>query len=133
MTHVLVADGLAIVRFGTTHILQEQFPGTEVTTAADVDEMVAQLDQSKFDLLILDIHLTESDSREILEMIRRKQPFIRILLFSGRIVTTHALHYLAAGAQGLLLKSESERRLKEAINTIFKGNIYISEGFRDVW
>jgi len=132
MTHVLVADGLAIVRYGTTHILQEQFPGTQVTTAGDVDEMVVCLDQSKFDLLILDIDLTGADSREILDMIRQKQPGIRILMFSGRIVTTHALHYLAAGAQGLLLKSESERKLKEAINTIFKGNIYISEGFRDV-
>lgn len=132
MTHVLVADGLAIVRYGTTHILQEQFPGLQVTTAGNVDEMVVCLDQSKFDLLILDIDLAGADSREILDMIRRKQPGMRILMFSGRIVMADALHYVAAGAQGLLLKSESERRLKEAVNTIFKGNIYISEGFRDV-
>lgn len=132
MTHVLLADGLAIVRYGTTHILQEQYPGTQVTTAGNVDEMVVCLDQSKFDLLILDMDLAGGDSREILDMIRRKQPGIRILMFSGRIVMAHALHYVAAGAQGLLLKSESERRLKDAINTIFEGNIYISEGFRDV-
>lgn len=132
MTHVLLADGLAIVRYGTTHILQEQFPGTQVTTAGNLDELVVCLDESNFDLLILDIELAGGDSREILDMIRRKQPGIRILMFSGRILMAHALHFVAAGAQGLLLKSESERRLKEAITTIFKGNIYISDGFRDV-
>lgn len=132
MTHVLLADGLAIVRYGTTHILQEQFPGTLITTAGNVEEMVVCLDQSKFDLLILDIDLTAGDSREVLDMIRWKQPGIRILMFSGRIVMADALNYVAAGAQGVLLKSESERRLKDAINTIFEGNIYISEGFRDV-
>ena len=132
MMHVLLADGLAIVRYGTTHILQEQFPGTQVTTAGNVDEMMVCLDRSKFDLLILDIHLTGGDSRELLEMIRRKQPGIRILMFSGRMVMPNAMQHIAAWAQGLLLKSESERKLKMAITTIFQGTIYISEGFRDV-
>lgn len=132
MTNVLVADELAIVRYGTTHILQEQFPGTRVTTAGDVDEMVMCLEQSKFDLLILDIDLTGKDCGELLDTIRQKQPGLRILMFSGYIDMPHAMQYVAAGAQGILLKSESERKLKEAITAIFKENTYLSEGFRDI-
>jgi len=131
MKQVLLVDDLAIVRYGTTHLLHEQFPGTQVSTAGNVNEMVTHLDQAIFDLLILDIDFAPGNSLEILDIIRKKQPGIRILMFSGYIEMTDAQHYVAAGAHGFLLKSESERKLREAIDTIFKGNIYMSEGFGD--
>jgi two-component system, NarL family, invasion response regulator UvrY len=131
MKQVLLVDDLAIVRYGTTHLLHEQFPGTQVSTAGNVNEMVTHLDRAIFDLVILDIDFAPGNILEILGNIRQKQPGTRVLIFSGYIEITHAQRYVAAGAHGFLLKSESERKLKDAINTIFKGNIYMSEGLKD--
>lgn len=130
MTHVLLVDDLAIVRFGTTHLLKQHFPGIHISTAEDINEMVTHLDETRFDLVILDIDFPGGNNFAILDIIRLRQPGIKILMFSGNDDRIYTQRYLDAGVHGFLSKSESERQFKKAITTILQGTIYVSENLK---
>lgn len=128
MKQVLIADDLAIVRFGASKLLQEQFPGLTISYAATANELFEKLEQNKFDLLILSTNLEQAKFPETLNTIKQKQPDIRILVLSGNLKKKDAALYIVAGANGILFHSESERKLKDAIVCIFNDASYLSNG-----
>lgn len=131
MKHVLLVDDLAIVRLGTTHLLKQYFPGAEVSTAEDVNEMITHLDKTKFDLLILDISFPGGNNSGMLDIIKMRQPHVKILIYSGHNEKIFVPRYFNAGAHGFLSKSESGKKLEKAITTILQGEIYISEDLKN--
>ena len=132
MKYILLVDDQAIVRYGTIQLLMELYPGVQVKTAKDIDEMVDQLNKSKFELLILDIDFPGSSSFGMLDIIRLRQPDIKILVFSGYDEKLYAQRYLSAGAHGYLSKRDPEKKLGLAINTISQGNVYVSEELKQM-
>lgn len=126
MKQILLVDDHAIVRYGLMQLICNEFPGTEITTALNMDQVVMQLRQKSFDLLILDINFPGGNNLQMIDIVKLRQPGIRILVFSGYDEKMYALRYLQAGASGYLNKNNSEKELPIAIKLVLAGERYMS-------
>jgi two-component system invasion response regulator UvrY len=126
MTKILVADDHAIVRYGTMQLIKQSFPSFTVSDADSLDEVIRQLNEDIFDLLILDINIPGGNSLQMLDVVRLRQPSIKILIFSGYEEQLYAVRYLQSGADGYLHKNSPESELEKAVKLILNNEKYIS-------
>ena len=83
------------------------------------------------DLLTVDISLNESTNGiEFVKNIRTHLESARILVVSMHDESVYALRALRAGAQGYLMKQEVLGRVADAIRTVAKGGIFLSDAMR---
>lgn len=124
---VLIAEDHSVVRLGTMIMLEEMYPDVIVYEAANFDEVIAALNQSKFDLLVLDIHIPGGDNLKMIEIVKFRQPEIRILMFSSYDERLFALNYIQAGALGYLQKDSCSKTFKTAIRKVMNNERFVSE------
>jgi DNA-binding NarL/FixJ family response regulator len=128
--HVLIADDHAIVRYGTSLVIKELLPSGVIREAHNFDQALKLLETNKFDLLVLDINIPGGNNLQMIDVIKLRQPSIKILIFSGYDEQVYALRYLQAGADGYLVKQAPEAELKMAVQTIQNNDKYISHTVR---
>jgi len=81
----------------------------DLVLAADADEAIAQLAQTHFDYVLLDIKLPGSDGIELLRRIRRGQAtvLVPIIVLTSSSNPTDVLHCYRAGANAYVAKPAS--------------------------
>jgi two-component system invasion response regulator UvrY len=126
MISVLIAEDHTMVRYGTNMVLKELFPTGKISQAVNFEQLIHLVDTQTFDLLILDINIPGGDNLQMIDVIRLRQPDIKILIFSAYDEQLFAIRYLQAGAKGYLMKQAPEAEMKEAIQAVLKNDIYIS-------
>lgn len=131
MKNILIVDDHAIVRYGTMQILKQLFPGVHVSDAEDLDQMINCLRTHQFELLILDINIPGGNNLQMIDIVKLRQPDIKILVFSGYDEHLYALRYLQSGADGYLMKHSPETELKTAIHVIMNNDKYISPAIKE--
>lgn len=128
--HVLIADDHAIVRYGTSFLIKELLPTGTIREANNFDQALKLLDTDRFDLVVLDINIPGGNNLQMIDVIRLRQPHVKILIFSGYDEQIYALRYLQAGADGYVVKQSSEVELRMAIQTLQNNDKYISHTVR---
>jgi two-component system, NarL family, invasion response regulator UvrY len=128
--HVLIADDHSIVRYGTSFVIKELLPTGTIREAQNFDQALKLLDTHKFDLMVLDINIPGGNNLQMIDVIKLRQPNVKILIFSGYDEQLYALRYLQAGADGYLVKQATDGELKTAIQTIQNNDKYISHTVR---
>ncbi len=78
--------------------------GFVVTTAADARQAIEALDQSAFDLVMVDLVMPEIDGLQLLELIRSRDISVPILIASGVASIEQVAQAMRLGARGLLIK-----------------------------
>lgn len=132
MKKILLVDDHAIVQYGIIQLISHEFPETKICTAGNMDEMIQKLRQEKFDLLIMDINIPGGNNLQMVDIVKLRQPDIRILVFSGYDEEVYALRYLQSGVHGYLNKNNSEKELPNAIKAILNGEKYVSQAVREL-
>ncbi len=79
------------------------------------------------DLAILDISMPKLSGIEVCREIRQLFPNVKILVLTMHKDREYLYQALSAGAQGYLLKEDSDEELFAAIGTIRKGAIYVTK------
>jgi two-component system, NarL family, invasion response regulator UvrY len=131
MKNVLIVDDHTIVRYGTMQIMKQLVPDVQVSGAADMDQMIKCLREHQFELLILDINIPGGDNLQMIDIVKLRQPDIKILVFSGYDEQLYALRYLQSGADGYLTKHSSENEFKKAVHVIMNNDKYISPAIKE--
>jgi DNA-binding NarL/FixJ family response regulator len=126
MISVLIAEDHTMVRHGTSMLLKELFPDGKVSQAINFEQLLELLGHQPFDLLILDINIPGGDSLQMIDVVRLRQPSIKILVFSAYDEQLFAIRYLQAGANGYLMKDATEEEMKNAIRAVLKNDVYLS-------
>ena len=129
--HVAIADDHGAVRLGMKYMISDWMPGTAISYAEDMGELIALLDLNKIDLVVLDVNLPGGNNFQMVRRIKDKQRQARVLVFSAYDEVLYALRYLDAGADGYLQKDGTEQDIRDALNTVFKGGKYLSSGMKD--
>ncbi len=123
---VLIADDHALVRAGI-RVLVEKIEGMEVVAEAgkgsEALELVREL---RPDLMLLDITMPDGGGFEVLEQVAKKYPEIRIVVLTVHEAGEYAIRALREGAAGFLPKSAASTELEQAIQTVVRGEVYIS-------
>ena len=118
MTTILIADDHDVVRFGLRALLSER-PGWEVVAeAADGKEAVARAIKTTPDVAIIDYSLPILNGVEVTKQIRQHSPNTAVLIFTMHDNSNLIHDLLQAGALGYVLKTDIQRLLVSAIDTV---------------
>jgi DNA-binding NarL/FixJ family response regulator len=124
---IVLADDHVLFRQGVRKIISDM-PGTQVVGEANEGiEAIALIKDLLPDLAILDIGLPHVSGIEVASEIRKALPDIKILILTMHKNKEYLYHAIAAGAQGYLLKEDSDEELFAAIETIRNGAIYVTK------
>jgi len=118
---LMIVDDHEVVRTG----LQSLVEGTEievVATAAGGGEAVKLAKQSKPDVVLLDIRMTDGDGLTTLEELRQKLPDLRVVMLSTYENPTYVARASAMGASDYILKGSSRAQLLGAIKAVAAGD-----------
>ena len=123
---IMLTDDHAVVRSGIRRLL-EQDPAFAVAIEADSGEKAYQLFGDHLpDVTIMDLTMPGMGGMESIKRILSRYPTAKILVLSMHENAAFANQALRAGAKGYLPKSSLAEELVLAINSIMKGQTYIS-------
>lgn len=128
---ILVADDHGIVRMGLIQVIQRLKPKAILTEVNDYETLYAHIGKEKYDLAIIDVNMPNGTVQEAIEIIKIKQPKMKILIFSSQDEQLYAIRYLQMGADGFLHKLSSSEKINKALNTMLEDGKYISDEVRD--
>ena len=81
-------------------------------------------------IVLMDYHLPDGNGIEASKMITRKFPRISIVFMTMEHDYDIMMEALANGAKGYLLKDTSKEKLLDAIDSVRKGNIVVSDNIK---
>jgi len=123
---IVLADDHIMLRSGIRRII-EDFKDMEVVgEVGDGLELLIMLKKILTDMIILDISMPNLRGIEATREIKNIHPDIKILILSMHKSKEYLYQAISAGAEGYLLKDDSDRELFSAIDTIRNNNIYLS-------
>jgi len=124
--NILIIEDHPLIRIGLRQLISEADSKATVAQSDNFPGGLVLLDQEKFDLLILDIDIPGGENIRMMEIIRKKQPEILILIHSGYDEDVYALPYMQAGADGFLSKQASHEEFQAAFKALMNRGKYVS-------
>jgi DNA-binding NarL/FixJ family response regulator len=118
VTRILIADDHDVVRSGLRSVLEAHLNWHVVAEAADGKEAVRKAIETKPDVAVLDYSLPILNGLEATRQIRARVPGTEVLMFTMHDNETIVQELLSAGARGYLLKSDANRFLIAAIESL---------------
>lgn len=123
---ILVADDHVLIRHGIKNILKQNDQLTVVGEVGDGKELLDFLETRGVDLIILDISMPRLSGIDVVDEIKTRYGDTRILMLTMHNNEQYFCKAMSAGADGFLLKDDSEEELLEAISRILDGKNYVS-------
>jgi DNA-binding NarL/FixJ family response regulator len=118
MLRILVADDHDLMRRGVKALLQSH-AGWEVCGEAHTGrEAVAKAEELKPDVVILDISMPDLNGVDAAKRIRKGSPDTEVLILSVHYSDQLIRDILEAGVRGYIVKSDSDRDLVIAVETL---------------
>jgi DNA-binding NarL/FixJ family response regulator len=124
--HILVADDHEVVRKGIRTLLESR-PEWEICGEACTGrDAIAKTVRLKPDVVLLDITMPGLSGLEAIPEILRACPHTKVLVLTMHDSGRMASRVLAAGASGLVLKSDAARDLILALEALSKNKAFLS-------
>jgi len=127
MKNFLVIDDHEVVRAGIKTVFREMYPSCHIHEANDETSAVTQIKQQRFDLVIMDTLMPDTNSFGLLECIHANHHKEKVLVFSMCDESIYAKRFLKAGAMGFVHKSAGLTTLRHSITRVLNGRKYVSE------
>lgn len=125
--NVIIIDDHPLFSRGLSQLIETQHDFKVIGLAKDRNEALNLLNSSTPDLAIVDLNLGQEDGLELIKDINILQPSTKVLVISMHDERFYAERALKAGAKGYIMKQEAETQVINAIQTVTKGDIYLSE------
>lgn len=123
---ILIADDHEVVRRGVRTLLEAR-PEWEICGEASTGkDTIAKAARLKPDVVLLDITMPDISGLEAIPEILKAQPGTRVLILTMHDSGQVACKALAAGASGLVLKSDAARDLISALEAIGRNKAFLS-------
>ena len=124
--HILIADDHIMFRQGIKKIIEESNNLKIVGEVGNGLELLEFLKNRPVDMVILDISMPDMRGIEATREAKIICPDIKVLILTMHKNTEYLQHSIKAGADGYLIKEESDTELLTAINKVLQGDRYIS-------
>lgn len=132
MIKVLLADDHAIVRQGLKQLLSDTDDLTVAGEAANGNEVLQQVRQHDWGVLLLDISMPGKSGLELIKQIKAEKPKLPILVLSMHHEEQYALRALRAGASGYLTKETDAEHLVSVIRKVARGGVFLSANMAEM-
>ena len=128
---IILADDHALVRQGIKQILTGAFPAATFGEASNAHDLLALVQQGRWDIVVLDLTMPGSHGLNVLKQIKDDHPQLPVLILSGYPEDQFAVRAIRLGAAGYLNKEGAPEELVQALRKILDGGNYISAAVAD--
>jgi DNA-binding NarL/FixJ family response regulator len=126
MARIIVADDHVLIREGVRKLVAGEPDLEVVAEASDFAGLLALVDATPADLVLMDIHMPGAGALDALRQIRVRRPYLPVMVLSMLPEEEAALDFLIAGAAGYISKEAAANDLIGAIRKVLGGYRYIS-------
>lgn len=123
---VLLVDDHRMFHQALRLLLEHQLHLTVAATAESGAEALAHVGNSAFDLILMDVHLPDTNGIDVSRRILELRPDARIIVLSSDADPLRVDEALLAGVMGYLLKINATDELRAAIESVAAGTRYLS-------
>jgi DNA-binding NarL/FixJ family response regulator len=128
---ILLADDHVLIRHGIKNIIKKDDNFCVVGEVSNGEQLMVFLEESVVDMIILDISMPGIGGMEAVGLVKKKYPSIKILMLTMHKNKQYFYNAMAAGADGYLMKDDSDQELLIAIKKVLSGKSYISPYMAD--
>jgi two-component system, NarL family, response regulator NreC len=125
-TRVVLADDHTLIRAGLRMVVDAQPDLAVIGEAADGRDAVAQAQNLKPDVIVMDIGMPSLNGIEACRQVREVAPETQVVMLSMHSDEGYVLRALKAGAKAYLLKDSAEADLARAIRAAAAGKSFFS-------
>ncbi len=118
--NILVIDDENIICDACHLVLTEK--GHTVEYCKTGETGLRAMEQTGYDLVLLDMKLPDMDGMEILETIREEMPGLRVIVMTGYSTMSNAVQAMKLGAVDYLSKPFTDDELLESVEKVFPGS-----------
>ena len=118
---ILLADDHVLIRHGIKNIMKKDFRLHVIGEANNGKELLSFLENSEVDLIILDISMPGIGGMEVIGIVKSRYPWIKILVLTMHKNKQYFYNAMSAGADGYLMKDDSDEELLVAIEKVNSG------------
>ena len=126
---ILLAEDLELNHFIVESLLQEK--GCTVVSVGDGTLAIKKIEETNFDLILMDISMPVMDGLEATRIIRKnadpKKSTIPIIALTANALKGDEAHFIEAGMNGYISKPFKESALLNTIMGALNGNAFIRE------
>ncbi|MFI5272253.1 MAG: response regulator [Ktedonobacterales bacterium] len=123
---LLIADDHDILRDGLRALLEMASDIVVVGEARSGREAVAETEQLRPDVVLMDISMPDLDGVEACERIRQRLPHVHVLFLTMHEAEEYFFRALRAGASGYVVKRTAAADLLAAIRAVAHGESFLS-------
>lgn len=131
MKKILIADDHAIVRIGVSELIRNNFLNLDCYEAASGDELFSLMQENTYELIVLDLHMPGVNSLRIVDSILNLNPANRIIILSLYADGLIGEYCIRAGAMAYVSKMNEFYMLKDAIEEVLAGRLFITPAIRN--
>lgn len=124
---IAIADDHQLIRAGISMILKEQPNFQVVQQAANGQELMDSILQTKPDVVLLDLEMPRLSGKETLLAIRNTNLDIKILVLTMHNNKAFIIQMMELGANGYLIKDTEPEEVILAINKVMQSDYYFSD------
>lgn len=125
---VLLVDDHAVVRAGFKLLLSSSANIAVIAEATRGEQAILLYSQLQTDIVVMDLSMPGIGGLETIRRLCQRDAQARILVFSVHDQQVFVQRALQAGARGYISKNTAPHILTEAIESLFKGEIYVESG-----
>ena len=130
-TRILLVDDHPLLRTGLALTLSDEPDFEVVGQAADAEEALDVIDWLDPHLVVVDLSLPGMGGLELVKHLQTIKPEVRTLVVSRHDESLYAERAVRAGARGYVSKLQAGDRIVEAVRTVLRGGIYLSDDVKD--
>lgn len=129
---IYIIEDEEVVRLSMMEIIDKLQDDIEVIGySGNGEEGLKECLELKPDLAFVDIMLPDINGLEVLSVIKKKSPEIKVIIHSGYLILNIAKLSYDEKADGIIEKPASVHEIKTAINAVLSGDVYYSKNIMD--
>jgi DNA-binding NarL/FixJ family response regulator len=125
---VFVLDDHPITRYGVVRLIADQPDLAVCAEAESAEEALLNIRTAHPDLVLADLTMPGKSGLDFIRELLAQLPGTPVLVMSMHDENVYAERVLRAGGRGYIMKSEGGVRLLEAIRTVLRGQVFLSNG-----
>jgi DNA-binding NarL/FixJ family response regulator len=126
MAKIIIADDHIVLRNGLRTLLESIEEWEVVAEASDGFEVLPLVEEHAPDVVILDLSMPNLGGVETIARMQKLEQHPGILVLSAKDDEVSVAEAMSAGAAGFVPKTASTDELKFALNSVLKGQTYLS-------
>lgn len=124
---VLLVDDHALIRIGIKLVVEQRCSHKVVAEASNIAEALVRMAEWRADVVITDISMGNDNGLNMVRELKRLRSDVAIIVVSMHDGEATVAEALKLGIAGYVLKDAAARDLESALNTVARGEIFLSE------